>query len=322
MNYPTSFTAEMIETFQARAYVEVVAWHAAGPYVYAAVADAAGRVCLLVEDGATYRAPKAHDSMALAKMIGAKLDDDALRPRLLGVIGARSLDDLAVLPAPTAVEVGQLVWTQGMNRLRRGVVTKVGPKRVEVAYTTASSAGRIYRNSLQLAQLRVDSERHRIPAGRPVEVVEMHDDNTGELLGVVEVELPAGVVGDDDTAPHMCEPCARAGQHVEAVDLRDLDAATAEAVCEAHRDLDAMVTLALDPSLTTVRSLAAYDAAQTVLCRLVQLADDLRALAPLVDPDDRLRSAVTDLLDAGHSVSATLGTDCSIFMRAAAKVGL
>jgi hypothetical protein len=207
-------------------------------------------------------------------------DDDAeLRARLVGVIGARPYSDLDVLPRPSSVELGQLVWTQGTGRLRRGVVTGVGPKRVEVAYTTASSGGRIYRTKLGLAQLRVDAERRPAPA--------------------VEVE-----------APHYCEPCELAGQRVEAVDLRELGGDLREAVCAAHCD-----GLARPAELTTVRCLEAFDAAQTVLCTIADLDVALGTLGNHVEADDRLRASILDLLSAMHSVHSTLGTDASIYAR-------
>lgn len=42
-------------------------------------------------------------------------------------------------------EVGDRAWVWGMNRWRRGMVTKINKSRAEVAYTTPSSDGRIYR---------------------------------------------------------------------------------------------------------------------------------------------------------------------------------
>lgn len=297
MNLPAEFTTAMDMHMTTRG-AELVAWHAAGRYVLAAVRTEGGGTYLLDAAGNTFRAPKAHDSMALAKLIAGWIADDELRPQLVGVIGALSLDELAVLPAPAAVEVGQLVWTQGMGRLRRGIVTSVGRSRVEVAYTTASSAGRIYRNRLPIAELRVDSERARIPAAAP---------------RAVEVE-----------APHMCEPCARQGAEVEAVTLVEVagEVDTFEAVCETHREVEAQSQLAVEPALATIRSWPAYDAAGVVFHAIDRLDVALEKLAPLADADARLRAAVADLLAAMHSVHATLDVDASIFVREAAKLGL
>lgn len=189
---PAEFTPAMRAKIADRP-AEVAAWHAAGGYVLAALRDASGHVWCIDQDARTFRAPKAHDSMSLAKLIAGWLDDDALRPQLTGLIGARPLTDLAELPAPAAVEVGDVVWTQGTGRLRRGVVVKAGRgSTVQVAYTTASSAGRIYRVSARVAQLRVEHDRTPAPgaAEADVELVEYFDDNTGELLGV-EVEVGA-----------------------------------------------------------------------------------------------------------------------------------
>ena len=69
--------------------------------------------------------------------------------------------------------------------------------------------------------------------------------------------------------------------------------------------------------LTTIRSLAAFDAAQGVMCAITDLDLALGQLGQVAgdDADDRLRNSVADLLAAMHSVHATLGTDASIYAR-------
>lgn len=61
----------------------------------------------------------------LVPLIGL-LDDLAPIAKLQWVPGA-DRDD---------IKVGETAYTLGFNKLRRGVVTKVGPKRITVAFTT------------------------------------------------------------------------------------------------------------------------------------------------------------------------------------------
>lgn len=68
---------------------------------------------------------------------------DALM-RLTGTMGMKA-------PA-----VGDTAWVWGMNRWRRGMVTKINAKRAEVAYTTPSSDGRIYRPVRAFADIWVE----------------------------------------------------------------------------------------------------------------------------------------------------------------------
>jgi hypothetical protein len=53
-------------------------------------------------------------------------------------------------------EVGDTAWVWGMNRWRRGILTKINAKRAEVAYTTPSSDGRIYRPVRAFADIWVE----------------------------------------------------------------------------------------------------------------------------------------------------------------------
>jgi hypothetical protein len=89
----------------------------------------------------------AGDVDTIAKRMRGYIDqahtDRELLPRLVALIDARhNGDDLANLPGTP--KVGDVAYVWAMGRLRQGLVTKLGRKKVTVSYTTASSQGRIF----------------------------------------------------------------------------------------------------------------------------------------------------------------------------------
>lgn len=107
-------------------------------------------------NGHGWRGPTG-DTKAVEKKLAAMLEleaqDDHLRPlltRLIGRLGAEV--PLTGLKDGHATEVGQVALVPASGARRRGVVTKVTKTKVEVAYTTASSGGRVYRKSVPAEQ--------------------------------------------------------------------------------------------------------------------------------------------------------------------------
>ncbi|MDT4933453.1 MAG: hypothetical protein QOK11_1345 [Pseudonocardiales bacterium] len=107
------------------------------------------RGCRAVIDGRSFRCPTGTDEQVLAKLrksVDVQVADDAIRATLTAYIHAtRDASDLAPVEAPV---VGALVYVYAMGMWRRGVVTAVKRTRIEVAYTTASSNGRIFRKAV------------------------------------------------------------------------------------------------------------------------------------------------------------------------------
>lgn len=95
------------------------------------------------------------DSLALLrKHVDGLIADAELRPTLVQLIDAakdaRKLSELDHMPT-----VGGVVYVHAMGYFRRGLVIKTTAKRVTVAYTTASSEGRVFRKAVALAEVRV-----------------------------------------------------------------------------------------------------------------------------------------------------------------------
>lgn len=108
------------------------------------------------EDGRTYRAPVG-TGVALERKIRKGLEvqvaDDELRPDLEQLIGGPAGETTEAAD----VSVRTIAYVFAMGRLRRGIVTKVAKTRAEVAYTTASSGGRIFRKSVPMTEVYVDT---------------------------------------------------------------------------------------------------------------------------------------------------------------------
>jgi hypothetical protein len=104
-------------------------------------------------DGREFRCPSGTDEEAMAKLrahVDETLANDAIRPRLQAAAGiAASLDGASVVYRST-VALDDAVWIFAMGRHRRGLVTKVGRTRLEVAYVTPSNPERVYRKSVPM----------------------------------------------------------------------------------------------------------------------------------------------------------------------------
>jgi hypothetical protein len=85
-----------------------------------------------------------------AELIAA---DDAIRAQVVRLVGSAPAAELVRAPAPA---VGDVVYVHGMGRMRRGLVVKIGRTTVQVAYTTPSSEGRIYRAAVPAERLLTD----------------------------------------------------------------------------------------------------------------------------------------------------------------------
>jgi hypothetical protein len=111
-------------------------------------------------DGRTFRCPTGTPEQVFTKLrksIDTDEADAAILPRLVELV--RALPSKQAPPAWSATvapAVGDVVYVRAMGKYRRGLVTKLGRTRVEVAYTTASSGGRVYRVTTGPAGLRVD----------------------------------------------------------------------------------------------------------------------------------------------------------------------
>jgi hypothetical protein len=100
------------------------------------------------------------DAQAVTRKLAADLataaEDVRLLPQLVPLVrNGHLLDDqlVAVEGTPT---VGQVAYVYAMGRYRRGLVVKVARTRSTVAYTTASSGGRIFRKADAHADLLAD----------------------------------------------------------------------------------------------------------------------------------------------------------------------
>jgi hypothetical protein len=95
-------------------------------------------------DRQSIRRPTGTDEQAVSKLrkvIDTQAADAELLSALVGLILVGGHRDKGV----TAPAVGDIAGTYAMGRVRRGVITKVSRTRVEIAYTTASSNGRVFR---------------------------------------------------------------------------------------------------------------------------------------------------------------------------------
>jgi hypothetical protein len=101
----------------------------------------------------TPRAPHGYRSLAgtpaqVEKKLAANLAERAADAAIIGRLTAlvHNGDASQLVPA-TTLEVDAVAYVYAMGQWRRGLVTKIGRTRVEVAYTTASSQGRVFRKA-------------------------------------------------------------------------------------------------------------------------------------------------------------------------------
>lgn len=151
------------------------------------------------------------DSKAATRKLTAVLAEDAedavLRPQLTGLVRNATLaDELAVIESAPAV--GDVAYVFAMGYLRRGIVTKVTKTKATVAYTTASSAGRIFRKAAPFAELRFDAAPAAAPA--PAELTEAEHRAAGGWDAVEEgtafdADLNAQQAADDEERARQLE---------------------------------------------------------------------------------------------------------------------
>lgn len=96
--------------------------------------------------------PTGTDTQVFAKLrkyVDLQIADEEVLPKVTALIAnvKRSEDP------PAAVALGDVVAIYAMGHWRRGLVTKVNKARVEVAYTTRSSGGRVFRKMEKPAEL-------------------------------------------------------------------------------------------------------------------------------------------------------------------------
>lgn len=83
------------------------------------------------------------------KVVDLGIENDALVPRLLPLVGVGGDQ-----PGTPALQVGDVASVYAMGRFRQGLVVKVTKTKATVAYTTASSSGRVFRKAADFAKLR------------------------------------------------------------------------------------------------------------------------------------------------------------------------
>lgn len=123
--------------------------------------DSHGRLTLVwaetdgVQDGGLRYVQIGHEGKAMEgalKAVKARIDVDAaneeLRPILASMCRVAMPHTLSCLQRAASPVVGSVVWVRAAGAIRQGKVTKVGPKRTEVAYVTPTSPGTVRRKSV------------------------------------------------------------------------------------------------------------------------------------------------------------------------------
>lgn len=139
-------------TYQIPGYTRTAEWTTRDGKPMSSTTSVPRRHCTRVAiEGRSSPAPTHKDVADLTKKLRTLTDgriaDDEIRPRLARLIHAtKSTAGYRTLEADEA-RVNMEVWVDAMGHIRRGLVTKRGRKLVEVAYTTASGRGRVFRKS-------------------------------------------------------------------------------------------------------------------------------------------------------------------------------
>lgn len=105
--------------------------------------------CAIDQDGDTFAAPAGTPAQIEGKLVAIlalAAEDDRIRPRVTELVHNGNEDQLVAIDTPRA-HVNDVVYVHAMGQYRRGIVTKVAKTRATVAYTTASSDGRVYRKA-------------------------------------------------------------------------------------------------------------------------------------------------------------------------------
>lgn len=110
-------------------------------------------------DGRGFRAPRLGNVGKIAAKLRAYVDVDLADAEILStvtqLIANADVETMKTLRSPESLDdlpLGAVAWVYAMGQRRRGIVTKHGKSRVEIAYTTASSGGRVFRKSVPVAQ--------------------------------------------------------------------------------------------------------------------------------------------------------------------------
>lgn len=125
------------------------------------IADPARRVSTFTAgevevDGEWFGTLPAGTPAQVVKKIAAKLDTIDADAKIVGQLNRLIANDRDGLVTPEQVEVGQVASVHAMGHMRQGIVTRVTKTGAEVAYTTASSAGRVFRKVAKVAELLVE----------------------------------------------------------------------------------------------------------------------------------------------------------------------
>jgi hypothetical protein len=110
---------------------------------------------VVIDGEAGYAAPRGTAKQVLAKL-AAKLDERRDNAELIGELTRLvSRDETGTVYLDDAPSVGSVVMVYAMGSYRQGVVVKVTATQATVAYTTASSGGRVFRKADKHSNLRV-----------------------------------------------------------------------------------------------------------------------------------------------------------------------
>jgi hypothetical protein len=114
---------------------------------------------VVIDGEAGHGAPAGTPKQVLAK-IAAKLDERREDAELIGELTRLiSRDSTGTVLLDDAPVVGSVVMVYAMGSYRQGVVVKVTATKATVAYTTASSGGRVFRKADAFGALRVTPAR-------------------------------------------------------------------------------------------------------------------------------------------------------------------
>lgn len=202
-----------VKRIEARGFVnvELVASATAGKHQVAVVdtTDKTGRThrSLITDGDSLYHAPTG-DGKALQakldKMVAENCEDDALRPQLTALIGVPTEEQAEALVPVETPEPGDVVYVHAMGYLRRGLVIKVAAKRLTVAYTTASSEGRIYRKAEKAGAVWMDPQaeaKHLTLATAPEAPEQAEVQPAAEAQAETQAEAPKAEKATETAAP-------------------------------------------------------------------------------------------------------------------------
>lgn len=144
-----------------------------------------------VIDGRSFRCPTGTVEQVTAKLrktVDTWIADDEILPSLLAVVA-----NVEPGPVVDALAEGAVVAVHAMGYWRVGIVTAVKRTRVEVAYTTASSGGRVFRKAVPYGEVRAASTAAPVTADAAAPAVEVVIPETGEVVALDMAEVAEAV---------------------------------------------------------------------------------------------------------------------------------